>query len=91
LLLTLYLDTSLLVAALSNEAETGHMQAWRGDQEPDSLAISDGVTTEFCAALFIKLRVRQIEAVHPADSPAMFTRQSSDNFTGLLVWHARGQ
>ena len=62
----LYLDTSLLVSALTNEAETERMQGWLGQQQADDLAISDWVQTEFSSALSIKLRAGQIGAAHRA-------------------------
>lgn len=83
--MTLYLDTSLLVAALTNEAETERMQAWLAEQAPDDLAISDWVTTEFSSALSIKLRTRQLDVAHRADALAMFTRLSADSFTILPI------
>jgi uncharacterized protein len=85
----LYLDTSLIVAALTNEAETGRMQEWLGGQDPDDLAISDWVAVEFSEALSIKLRTGRIEMVHRAGALAMFTRLCNDNFTVMPV--SRGQ
>lgn len=83
--MTLYLDTSLLVAALTNEAETSHVQAWLGAQAADDLAISDWVTTEFSSALSVKLRSGQIESVHRAGVLTTFARLSADSLTVLPI------
>ncbi len=54
--LTVYVDTSVLVAALTHESRTGEMQEWLAAQPVGGLAISDWVMTEFSAALSVKLR-----------------------------------
>jgi predicted nucleic acid-binding protein len=56
-----YLDTSLVIAALTKEAKTERVQIWLGARASDDLLISDWVTTEFSAALSIKLRSGQID------------------------------
>lgn len=81
----LYLDTSVLVAALTNEAETGRMQSWLARQPADELAISDWVATEFSSALSIKLRTGQIGATHRAGALAMLTRLATDSFTVMPI------
>lgn len=81
----LYLDTSLLVAALTNEAETGPMQTWLGQQPLEDLAISDWVATEFSSALSIKLRTGQIGPNDRAEVLAKFTRLVADSLTVVPV------
>ncbi len=83
--MSLYLDTSLLVAALTNEAETERMQAWLAAQAADELVISDWVVTEFSSALSIKLRTGQIEPRHRADALATFMSLILVSFTLLPV------
>ena len=75
----LYLDTSLLVAALTNEMRTPAVQKWLEDQEPEELAASDWVVVEFSSALSIKLRSGQIGPAHRADALAMFTSLCRDS------------
>jgi predicted nucleic acid-binding protein len=69
----LYVDTSLLVSALTNEAETKNAQDWLNARQREMLAISDWVTTEFSAALSIKLRTRQITPAQRAETLAFFS------------------
>ena len=81
----LHLDTSLVVAALTNETETARMQSWLGRQRVDELTISDWVVTEFSCALSIKLRSGKIEAAHRAAALAAITRLAAESFTVVPV------
>jgi predicted nucleic acid-binding protein len=81
----LYLDTSVLVAALINEPKTRQIQDWLDAQEPRSLEISDWVATEFSSALSLKLRTGQIASNDRSDALAMFARLAAESFAVLPV------
>jgi predicted nucleic acid-binding protein len=83
--LTLYVDTSVLVAALTREAETLRMQAWLSAQPAGGLAISAWVATEFSAALSIKLRTGDIDKAHRTNALATFAALSRQSFTMLGI------
>lgn len=83
--MTFYLDTSLLVAALTNEVATVRVQTWLGGQDPEVLLVSEWVVTEFSAALSVKVRTGAVSAPHRAAALAMFTRMAAESFTVLPV------
>lgn len=80
-----YLDTLVMVAALTHEPATMRVLTWIDDQGADSLALSEWVRTEFSSALSIKLRTGQIEATDRAIAAARFAQMIAESLTMLPI------
>lgn len=80
-----YIDTSILVTALTAEAETTRMQVWIAAQDPDEVIISPWVITEFSAALSIKVRMGHLDGVGHAIVLAAFRRLVAESFVMVAI------
>jgi hypothetical protein len=68
-----YLDTALLVSALTAEADGQRAEDWIRAHASDELLVSDWAIAEFSAALSRKLRMGQLEAIGRAAALAAFS------------------
>jgi uncharacterized protein len=78
--LRLYLDTAVLVSALTNEADTDRVLNWLGDQSGQPLFISHWVQTEFSSALALKFRMGKITSEYRAEALDRFATMKADSF-----------
>ena len=81
----MYLDTSLLVAALTSEHETGRAQAWIEEQRRSGFSTSFWINVELSSALARKQRMRELQAEERADAWAAFAQLAESSFAVLPI------
>jgi predicted nucleic acid-binding protein len=83
--LRFYLDTSVIVAALTREDASPRVRAWLGDRATADIYISEWVKTEVSAALSIKVRSRDLDTLAQKAALSHFSSLCTDNFLLLPV------
>ncbi|MBV8798547.1 MAG: type II toxin-antitoxin system VapC family toxin, partial [Alphaproteobacteria bacterium] len=78
-------DTSLVVAALTNERRTRDVLLWLGKQPRGSLCVSEWVVSEFSAALSMKQRVGTLDSPSRAATLQIFREFVSSGVEVLAV------
>ena len=83
--MSVYLDTSFLVAALLPEAASKRVHSWLEAQDGGTLAISDWTVTEFASVLAIKIRTGELTLDQRAEVQAAWTVMRAASLVTLAV------
>ena len=78
--MTYYLDTSLMVAALTPESHTDRAQHWLETNISETLTISEWVVTEFSSALAMKVRMHVLTLDERAQALSLFAQMVAGLF-----------
>lgn len=89
--MSFYLDTSLLVAALTVETATDRVHLWLETQPAAEYHISDWTATEASSAFALKQRSGQITASERAQALTLFHRLQRESLITLTVLSAHFQ
>ncbi|GAA0325151.1 type II toxin-antitoxin system VapC family toxin [Sphingomonas oligophenolica] len=84
----LYLDTSVIIAALLPEDSTARIHAWLAAQDAGSLYVSGWALTEVSSALAIKVRTGALTPEQRAEVIAAWTNLRAASLTMLPVTEA---
>ena len=68
-----YIDTSVLVTLLTGEIDADRVSAWLKSVPQGKIALSEWVSTEFAAAISVKVRMGAISAQNHADALARYS------------------
>ena len=86
-----YLDTSVIIAVLTDEAATKRVQTWLASRSPEDVHISDWVVTEVSSALSMKVRTGALTSDLRAAALAFFRQIIAQSLTLLPVTSAHFQ
>jgi predicted nucleic acid-binding protein len=75
----IYLDTSVLVGALTPDAATPRIQQWLSERPAGELVISGWVVTELASALSIKVRTGTLDLAQRAEVLSTWQRLQADH------------
>lgn len=87
--MSFYLDTSVVVASLTNEEATARVTKWLRQNSDTIFAISVWVKTEVSAALSIKVRAGALDERFRASALAEFHQVAQESYEVLPVAHDR--
>jgi predicted nucleic acid-binding protein len=87
-----YLDTSVVIAALTDEPSTQRVQTWLEYRSTDDLHVSQWVITEVSSALSMKVRMGTLSQDHRTAAQTFFRQMIAESLTVLplrsLHFHA---
>lgn len=83
-----YLDTSVLIAALTPEEATARVCDWLALQDEGALHVSGWTATEIASALSIKVRTGALDLDQRADVLGRYTRLAEQSLVSLAVTDA---